>query len=353
MKKVFRIILKGFLGILLLGLIFLFWVFYPIMFPETPEQYEAKRVKLRQKIEKKTIDAYITEFDIKPKKKNSNFDPLIREFENQKDRFKFHACEFSYNDKSFFLRDTHEDLISVLGEPDKTRKTVTYHYPKGIIKCFDNSFEPEKLSFEIYDYPDSIDVGINLLNKDYTNFNKLLQLDQKELKKLQQKEVEKLRERYGDSLIQISDEITLTYEDFKITPQFNRDSNTGQYLLTNFYLDLTHYPSSSLDVIMFRGVPYKLSMNMYDFLDLSNLTRKDLNYHSIYIYDKDCSPSKNDVIYTSIDSDPYYEYMSIGHLGWRGPYNPDESLPIDYIKFSILTLEDLKYNEMANSDLLD
>ncbi len=364
MKKFLKIITIGCLGIFSLFVIFLFILFYPVIFPDTPEEIERKKIEkklgLKEEIEKKNIDDYITEFNIKPNHKNSKFNNLITEFNNQKNRLEFNDCEFSYNDKSFFLKDTPEQIIFVFGNPDKTRKTVTYRYPEGTIKCFDNSFSKGKLSFQIYDYPDKKNYGNVLWNEHYENtpFKELLKLDQKELKELQQKQLAKLKAKYGDSFIKVSDEIKFTYKALRIKPIFHRSKNSEKYSLTDLNIELTPYihsgdPDVPYKIIMFRGIPYKTYTDMYDFLDLSSLTRKDLNYHRIYIYEKECFQSNNNLISTHIESKPYFETSGGGHLTWTGPYNPNKSLPIDYMNFSINSLDDLKRHEIKKAGLLD
>lgn len=364
MKKFLKIMTVGCLGICSLFVVFLFIIFYPVIFPDTPEEIEKKKMEqkleLKKEFENKKIEDYITEFNIEPNNQNPDLNTLILEFDNQKHRFKFNKCGFSYNDKNFFLKDTPEQIISVFGNPDETRKTVTYRYPEGRIKCFENSFSKGKLSFEIYDYPDKENYGNVLWNKHYKNtpFKELLKLDQKELKKLQQKQLAKLQAKYGDSLIKVSDEIKLTYKAFRITPTFHKPKNSGKYLLNDLNIELTPYvhsgdPDVPYKIIMFRGIPYKTFTNMYDFLGLSSLTRKDLNNHRIYIYEKECSQSNNNIIFTHIESEPYFETSGGGHLTFTGPYNPKKSLPIDYINFSINSLDDLKQNEIKKAGLLD
>ena len=370
MKKFLKIITIGCLGIFSLFAIFLFIVFYPVIFPDTPEEIERKKTKQKissiKKIEQKSIDDYITEFSIKPNHKNSKFNSLITAFNNQKDRFKFNKCDFSYNDKIFFLEEEIDKVTSILDEPDKFYKTVTYSYPNGRIKIFDRSFTKreyitgkgyiyeKRIDLSIYEYPDSTKYGNRIIDKELNEsipaFN--------ELKKLRKNELSKLQEKYKDSLIETSDEIQLTYEAFRITPIFLRRKKSEKYLLTDLNIELTPYlhtgdPDVPYKIIMFRGIPYKTYTDMYDFLDLSSLTRKDLNYHRIYIYEKECSQSNNNIIFTHIESEPYFETSGGGHLTWTGPYNPNKSLPIDYINFSINSLDDLKRQEIKKAGLLD
>jgi len=370
MKKYLKIITIGCLGIFSLFVIFLFIVFYPVIFPDTPEEIERKKTEQKiasiKKIEQKNIDDYITEFSIKPNYKNSKFDSLITAFNNQKDRFKFNKCDFSYNDKSFFLEDEIDKITSILGEPDKIHKTVTYRYPKGRIKIFDKSFTTrehitgkgyiyeKRINLSIYEFPDSTKYGNRIIDKELDEsipaFN--------ELKKLRKKELSKLQEKYKDSLIEISDKIQLTYKAFKITPTFHKRKNTKKHLLTKLNINLEPTVlSNDIDIpykiIMFRGIPYKLYTDMFDFLDLSSLTRKDLNYHRIYIYEKECSQSNNNIIFTHVESEPYFETSGGGHLTWRGPRNPNKSHSIDYINFTRHTLKDLKNIEIEKAGLLD
>jgi hypothetical protein len=370
MKKFLKIITIGCLGIFSLFAIFLFIVIYPVIFPDTPEEIERKKTEQKtasiKKIEQKNIDDYITKFSIKPNHKNSKFDSLITAFNNQKDRFKFNKCDFSYNNKSFFLADEIDKVTSVLGEPDKFYKTVTYRYPKGVIKIFDRSFTKrehimgkgyiyeKRIDLSIYEYPDSTKYGNRIIDKELNESIPAI----KELKELRKKELNKLQKKYNDSLIEVSDEIQLTYKAFRITPIFHRPKNSVKYLLTDLNIELTPYihagdPDVPYKIIMFRGIPYKTYTDMYDFLDLSSLTREDLDYHRIYIYEKECSQSSNSIVSTHVESKPYFETSGGGHLTWTGPYNPNKSRSIDYINFSINSLDDLKRNEIKKAGLLD
>ena len=291
---------------------------------------------------------------------------MITAFNNQKDRFKFNKCDFSYNDKIFFLEDEIDKVTSILGKPDKIYKTVTYRYPKGEIKIFNRSLTKSEhimgqgyisekiIELSIYEYPDSTKYGKRIIDKELTEsipaFN--------ELKELRKNELNKLKEKYKDSLIEVSDEIELTYKAFKITPKFDKHKNTEKFLLTQLRINLEPTvfwddPDIPYNIIMFRGIPYRLYTDMYDFIDLSSLTRKDLNYHRIYIYEKECSQSNNNILYTHVESEPYFETRGGGHLTWRGPYNPNKSLPIDYINFSLNSLDDLKRHEIKKAGLLD
>lgn len=368
LKTIFKILSIGCLGMCLIFLVFLFMAFYPVLFPDTPEEIERKNIELeeelKEEIEDKEMDDYINEFNIKPNHNNPNFDPLISEFKNQRDRFIFNKCEFSYNENNFYLEDSLEHITSIFGKPDESNKIVTYRYPKGRIKFIERSYTEHRQSMQedvyvrktglsIYQYPDDSDYGesINSLEgeENSTTFS--------ELKQLKTNELNKLQEKYKDSLIELSDEIILTYEILKIAPKFHRDTNTKQYLLTELSidLDLIRYfdPNTPFKVIMFRGIPYKLSTEMYDFLDLSNLKRKDLDYHRLYIYENDCAKSSKKIIYTKMESKPYFETSGGGHLTWTGPYDPEKSLSIEYITFSIHTLQDLKNIEMKEAGLLD
>ncbi|GAA3521436.1 hypothetical protein GCM10022393_39780 [Aquimarina addita] len=364
MKKFLKIITIGCLGIFSIFFIFLFILFYPIIFPDTPEEIERKRVELKEElkaeIENKTIEDYLTTLNIKPRnQKSSEFNSLITEFKNQKHRFKFKKCEFSYNDNIFFLEDSLEHITSVFGESDRITKTVTYKYPKGRIKIYERSYiktitsrfenvYEKKRSLSVYEYPDSESYGNKIVEKEGEDNTATL----KSLEQLRRNELIKLKESYGDSLVEISDKIELDYETLEINTIFYKDKNTDHYLLNWFKINF-EYSDEPYDIIIFRDIPYRLTMDMYDFLNLSNLTRNDLDYHRLYFYDKSCSLSSNNIIYTHIESEPYFETSGGGHLTWRGPYNPNKSRSIDYITFSVETLKDLKNTEMENADLLD
>lgn len=363
MKKFLKIVTIGCLGIFSLFAISLFIIFYPVIFPDTPEEIERKQIALKEKIKakilNKKVEDYLTEFNTEPNKQNLNFNLLTTEFKTQKHRFKFNKCEFSYNDNIFFLEDSLELITSILGESDRTVKRVTYKYPKGRIKIYEESYTEEetskyesiykkKRSLSIYEYPDSEEYGNNI-TRDTGEDNTATITRLKELRK---RELNVLQEKYGDSLVQVSDEIELNYEALEIKAIFHKDINTDQYLLNRFEINFK-YSEAPYDIIVFRGIPYKLYMDMYDFLDLSRLTRNDLDYHRLYFYEKDCYVSSNNIIYTHLESKPYFEIRGGGHLTWTGPYNPDKSCSIDYITFSLQTLKDLKTEEMRVSNVLD
>ena len=65
-------------------------------------------------------DGYIVE----PNYEHPKFKELDAAFAKQDHRFEIDRCEFKYNEQSFFIGDSEEKIISILGEPD-TRFTKT------------------------------------------------------------------------------------------------------------------------------------------------------------------------------------------------------------------------------------
>ena len=56
---------------------------------------------------------------VKPNYEHPKFKELDATFAKQEHRFEIDRCEFKYNDQSFFIGDSEEKIISILGEPDK------------------------------------------------------------------------------------------------------------------------------------------------------------------------------------------------------------------------------------------
>ena len=82
----------------------------------------------------KTIDDYTDNYTITPNKAHPKFAPLMAEFKKQKHRFEIDACEFKYNDQSFFIGDSEEKVLAIFGEPDGgiretiSKKKIFYSY---------------------------------------------------------------------------------------------------------------------------------------------------------------------------------------------------------------------------------
>lgn len=371
MKKALKFVLAGCLSIVTLLIILFIIIFYPLIFPDSPEEIEKKKVEIKMKsiakIKNKTIDDYIKDFDLKPNTRNSNFDDLTTQFSNQKHRFAFNKCEFSYNDEKFYLNDSIGKIISLFGKADNISKTITYKYPKGEIRFYERTFtdyDPfngkkdkfeNKVSLRIFDYTEIEKYGSLIISKELENN----EINVQKLKEINEREFKVLKEKHEDSLIKTSEEIRLSYDTLKIDSYFLKYKNTKQYLLTEFNIDLKpirYYPDpdTPFKIIMFREIPYKLSTEIYDFLDLSSLTRDDLDYHRIHIYQNECIPSDDVIVYTKVESEPYFGYKSLGgHLGVRGPYDPEKSKQIEYINFSLQSLESLQKSEMTKAGLLD
>lgn len=73
---------------------------------------------------------------VQPHYEHLTFKKLEAAFAKEEHRFEFDRCEFKYNDKSFFIGDSYEEIIAVFGEPDEPptytfdKKSYSIHYEK-------------------------------------------------------------------------------------------------------------------------------------------------------------------------------------------------------------------------------
>lgn len=96
------------------------------------------------------------------------------------------------------------------------------------------------------------------------------------------------------------------------------------------------------DIILFREIPYQLDMTLNEFMELSDLCHHNLKRtrHSFFMFQKECPPTKDTRIYTSIGSSAVYEIEGGSHMTWTGDFDPNTSYPIKSLSFSKETLEE-------------
>ena len=98
------------------------------------------------------------------------------------------------------------------------------------------------------------------------------------------------------------------------------------------------------DIMLFRDIPYHLDMALNEFMELSDLNHDKLKHSSsdFYISQK-CVPSKEECIYTSIDSKPNFNNTTIGagHMTVTeiGEFNPEVTGEIHEFSITKQTLD--------------
>ena len=90
----------------------------------TEEQEPPKEVEKAET--PKTIDDYTDNYTITPNTAHPKFKSLMAEFKKQEHRFEINACEFKYNDQSFFIGDSEEKVLSIFGEPEGGIRETLY-----------------------------------------------------------------------------------------------------------------------------------------------------------------------------------------------------------------------------------
>ncbi|TCI94794.1 hypothetical protein [Tenacibaculum sp. M341] len=291
MKKFFKILLTGCLGIIVLIFIFFAIILFPVFFPQKPKE--------------KTISDYTDDYVISAYTDHPKFKELTDQFNQQAHRFEFGVCEYKYNDQQFFIGDNPEKITAIFGEPDERRESTRYEFGDS------------------YRY----------INKDET------------------KRLEELKQTYGDSLFLKEHSLRFEYTSLKIDVSFKRLPNK-EYQLRSFSIAMSEedrfYKSkykeakTLFDVIVFRGVPYQLDMTLNEFMELSDLSHYELRRRSrsFFMFQKECPPTKDSRIYTSINSRAVYKVEGGGHLTWTGDFDPHTTYPIKGLSFYKQTLEE-------------
>lgn len=139
--------------------------------------------------------------------------------------------------------------------------------------------------------------------------------------------------------------IVFDYDKLKLSISFHQE-NQGINGITLRMSDYKGHEDTLFKIIVFRGVPYQLDMNLNEFMELSDLNHDKLRHssHSFYFRQKECAPSDEERIYTHIDSTPAYDSHGGGHLNLRGKFDPNVTGVIKGLNISKETLEDIKDN---------
>ncbi|WP_298956515.1 hypothetical protein [uncultured Nonlabens sp.] len=80
---------------------------------KAPEPME--ETSKEQATQKEDAEAYV----VQPNYDHPKFKELDAAFKKQKHRFEIDRCEFKYNDQSFFIGNSYDKIIEILGKPDK------------------------------------------------------------------------------------------------------------------------------------------------------------------------------------------------------------------------------------------
>ncbi len=161
--------------------------------------------------------------------------------------------------------------------------------------------------------------------------------------------MEKIVEVFGepDRKIETLDKSSLVckYKLFKLSISFS----TREKNIESFSIRMSDYRGNEdtvYRIIVFRGVPYQLDMTLNQFMELSDLNHDKLRHNvaAFYIRQKECAPSKEERIYTSIDSTPAYDSVGGGHLTLRGDFDPNVTGVIKSFYVGKETLEEIKKN---------
>ncbi len=137
--------------------------------------------------------------------------------------------------------------------------------------------------------------------------------------------------------------VSYVYQNLLLTIRFSIDENKMVYYLLRMR-DNNGDKNKLYDIIKFRKIPYKMDMELNDFMILSNLTHSMLKRtkSSFYMIQKECSPKDNSRIKTVIGSYPAFESKGTGHLTYRGNFDPNTSDIIKAIDVSLVSLEKIK-----------
>ncbi len=133
------------------------------------------------------------------------------------------------------------------------------------------------------------------------------------------------------------------YDELGLSIRFSSKDETAEVFLLKVR-DVRGNHNDSLDIVMFRKIPYHYEMKLNQFLELSDLDHDKLRHtrFSFLIRQKECAPTNDSRITTRIASDPVYESKGVGHLNFTGDFDPTSSNKINGFEFSIETLEDIK-----------